>query len=202
MKFNLPTKLTFLRLVLSLIVIFILVFPFYRIGIEFPTFLYKNILIDLKVIIAGVIFVGAAITDYFDGELARKYKQVTDFGKFIDAIADKVLVDSVLIIFAGLGFINVIIPVIIIVRDIIVDAIRMLASSNGKVVSAKYLGKIKTACLMIGIVLTFFYNLPFEIWGIRVSDFFLYFGTIMSIISMFDYYNSNKKIIFSEFIKN
>lgn len=202
MKFNLPTKLTFLRLILSLIVIFLLVFPFYRIGIEFPTFLFKNILIDLKNIIAGVIFVGAAITDYFDGKLARKYKQVTDFGKFVDAIADKVLVNSVLIIFAGLGFIDVIIPVVIIIRDIVVDAIRMLASNKGKVISARYLGKIKTASLMIGLVLTFFYNLPFEIWSIRVSDFFLYFGMIMAIISMFDYYNLNKKIIFSEFERN
>lgn len=202
MKFNLPTKLTFLRLILSLIVIFLLTFPFYRIGIEFPTFLFKNILIDLKNIIAGVIFVGAAITDYFDGKLARKYKQVTDFGKFVDAIADKVLVNSVLIIFAGLGFIDVIIPVVIIIRDIVVDAIRMLASNKGKVISARYLGKIKTASLMIGLVLTFFYNLPFEIWGIRVSDFFLYFGMIMAIISMFDYYNLNKKVIFSEFERN
>lgn len=202
MKFNLPTKLTFLRIILSLIVIFILIFPFYRIGIEFPTFLYKNILIDLKNIIAGILFIGAAVTDYFDGKLARKYKQVTDFGKFIDAIADKVLVNSVLIIFAGLGFIDIIIPVVVIVRDIVVDAIRMLASTKGRVISAKYLGKIKTASLMIGLVLTFFYNLPFEIWSISVSDFFLYFGTIMSIISMFDYYNSNKKIIFSEFEKN
>lgn len=202
MKFNLPTKLTFLRLILSLIVIFLLTFPFYRIGIEFPTFLFKNILIDLKNIIAGVIFVGAAITDYFDGKLARKYKQVTDFGKFVDAIADKVLVNSVLIIFAGLGFIDVIIPVVIIIRDIVVDAIRMLASNKGKVISARYLGKIKTASLMIGLVLTFFYNLPFEIWGIRVSDFFLYFGMLMAIISMLDYYNLNKKIIFSEFEKN
>lgn len=198
MKFNLPTKLTFLRLILSLIIIIILVFPFYRVGIEFPTFLYKNILIDLKNIIAGIIFIGATITDYFDGKIARKYKLVTDFGKFLDAIADKVLVNSVLIIFAGLGFINIVIPVIVITRDIVVDAIRMLASSKGKVVSARYLGKIKTATLMIGIVLTFFYNLPFEIWSIRISDFFLYFGSIMSLISMIDYYNQNKKIIFSE----
>lgn len=202
MKFNLPTKLTFLRLILSLIVIFILTFPFYRVGIEFPTFLYKNILIDLKNIIAGILFVGAALTDYFDGKIARKYRQVTDFGKFIDAIADKILVNSVLIIFAGLGFIDIIIPVIVVIRDIIVDAIRMLASSKGKVISARYLGKIKSASLMIGIVLTFFYNLPFEIWSISVSDFFLYFGMIMSIVSMFEYYNLNKKILFSEFEKN
>ena len=202
MKFNLPTKLTFLRLVLSIIVIILLTFPFYRIGVEFPTFLFRNILVDLKNIIAGVIFTFAALTDYFDGELARKNNQVTDFGKFIDAIADKVLVNSVLIIFAGLGLIDTIIPVIVVVRDVVVDAIRMLASNKGKVQAARMLGKIKAACLMIGIVLTFFYNLPFEIWGIKVSDFFLYFGTIMSLLSMCEYYSLNKKIIFSEFEKN
>ena len=140
--------------------------------------------------------------DGLDGYLARKNNQVTDFGKFIDAIADKVLVNSVLIIFAGLGLIDTIIPVIVVVRDVVVDAIRMLASNKGKVQAARMLGKIKAACLMIGIVLTFFYNLPFEIWGIKVSDFFLYFGTIMSLISMCEYYSLNKKIIFSEFEKN
>lgn len=202
MKFNLPTKLTFLRLILSIIVIVLLTFPFYRIGVEFPTFLYKNILIDLKNIIAGIIFMFASITDYFDGKIARANNQVTDFGKFVDAIADKVLVNSVLIIFAGIGLIDTIIPVVVIVRDIVVDAIRMLASTKGKVMPARAFGKIKTACLMIGIVLTFFYNLPFEVWGISVSEFFLYFGTIMSLISMGEYYSLNKKIIFSEFQKN
>ncbi len=201
MKFNLPTKLTFARLVLSLSVIILLVFPFYRIGIEFPTFLFRNILINIKYIIAGFIFMIAALTDYFDGMLARKNNEVTDFGKFIDAIADKVLVNSVLIIFAAIGFISPIIPVVIVVRDIIVDAIRMLAAGSGKVQQAKSLGKIKAASLMIGIVLTFFYNLPFELWNIKISEFFLYFGTIMSIVSLGEYYRLNKKIIFKEFEK-
>ena len=131
--------------------------------------------------------------------MARKNKQITDFGKFSDAIADKVLVNSVLIIFASQGFIPAIVPVVIICRDIIVDAIRMNVAGKGIVQAAKMSGKIKTACLMIGIVLTFFYNLPFEIWGLQISKFFIYFGTLMSIISMFEYYNLNKKALFSEF---
>lgn len=75
----------------------------------------------------------------------------------------------------------------------------MICANNGKVQAAKLSGKIKTATLMIGIILTFFYNLPFQIWGYRVSDFFLYFGTIMSIVSMCEYYYLNKKMIFLEF---
>lgn len=198
-KFNLPTKLTFVRLILSLVIIILLIFPFYRVGVNFPQFLFRNILIDLRYLISGVLFIIASITDYYDGKLARKNNEVTNFGKLVDAIADKVLVNSVLIIFACQGFISAVVPVVIIVRDIIVDAIRMVCANNGKVQAAKLSGKIKTATLMVGVILTFFYNLPFQIWGYRVSDFFLYFGTIMSVVSMFEYYNLNKKIIFQEF---
>lgn len=199
MKFNVPTKLTFLRLVLSLLIIILLLFPFYRIGFGFKTFLFHDILIDVRYILCGVIFIFASFTDYLDGYLARKNKEVTDFGKFSDAIADKVLVNSVLIIFASFGFIPAIVPVVIVVRDIVVDAIRMNVAGKGVVQAAKLSGKIKTACLMIGITLTFFYNLPFEVFGLQISKFFIYFGTLMSIVSMIEYYNLNKKALFSEF---
>ena len=202
MKFNLPTKLTFLRLALSIVIIFLLLFPFYRIGIEFKTFLYHDILIDTRYIMCGVIFIIASFTDYLDGKLARKYNQVTDFGKFTDSIADKVLVNSVLIIFASQGYIPATVPVIIIVRDIIVDAIRMNAATKGTVQAARMSGKIKAACLMIGIILTFFYNLPFELFGLQISKFFLYFGSLMSLVSMVEYYNLNKKLLYSEFETN
>ena len=194
MKFNLPTKLTFLRLVLSLIIIILLLFPFYRFGIEFPSFLYHNILVDLRYIIAGILFVFASYTDYLDGKMARKNNQVTEFGKFIDAIADKVLVNSVLVIFAAHGFIPAIVPVIIVTRDIIVDAIRMTCANKGKVIAAKTSGKIKTAAMMSGVVLTFFYNLPFECFNLRVADFLIYFATIMSIVSMIEYFQVCKSI--------
>lgn len=199
MKFNVPTKLTFLRLILAVLIIVLLLFPFYRVGFEFKTFLYHSILIDVRYVLCGFIFIIASFTDYLDGYLARKNKQVTDFGKFSDAIADKVLVNSVLIIFASQGFIPAVIPVIVIVRDIIVDAIRMNAAGKGNVQAAKMSGKIKAACLMIGIILTFFYNLPFELFGLQISKFFLYFGTLMSLVSMVEYYNSNKKLLYSEF---
>ena len=199
MKFNVPTKLTFLRLILALLIIILLLFPFYRIGFEFKTFLYHSILIDVRYILCGLIFIIASFTDYLDGYIARKKKQVTNFGKFSDAIADKVLVNSVLIIFASQGFIPAIVPVVIIVRDIVVAAIRMNVAEKGVVQAAKMSGKIKTASLMIGIILTFFYNLPFELLGFQVSKFFLYFGTLMSLVSMIEYYNLNKKLLYSEF---
>ena len=192
---NTPTKLTFLRIILTIVMIIILIFPFYLVGFNFPQYEVGGIYIRLEYIIAGIVFIIASLTDFLDGYLARKNNQVTDLGKMLDAIADKALVNSALIIFAYKGFIPVAIPVIIIFRDTIVDAIKMQASSKGKVVAAIKSGKIKTASMMVGLVLTFFYNLPFEFWNIRVADFLIYFATIMSIISMIEYFNLNKKLI-------
>ena len=104
----------------------------------------------------------------------------------------------VLIILATTNFIPAIIPVVIVLRDIVVNAIKMEAAGRGKVVAAIGSGKLKTAALMTGISLAFFYNLPFELMNIRVSDFLLYFATIMSIISMIEYFNMNKKLIFDK----
>lgn len=196
---NLPNKITISRIILSFVVIIILLFPFDTAGIEFPKlFVDEAIVIDLKYIIAGILFIIASLTDFVDGRLARKYNMVTDFGKMLDAIADKILVNSVLIILASSGFISPIIPVVIIVRDSIVNSIKMIAGSKGNVVAAIKSGKIKTACLMTGIVLTLFYNLPFEIWNIKVSDALLIIACIFSITSAIQYYSMNKKYIFSD----
>lgn len=193
---NLPTKITVSRIILSIFLIIFLVFPFYQIGIDFPNYLIKGIKIDLKYIIAGIIFIIASLTDFLDGYLARKNNMVTNTGKMLDAIADKLLVNSVLIIFAGSGLVNPIVPVVFVARDIVVNAIKMEAASQGKVVAAIKSGKIKTAAQMIGTTLIFFYNLPFELINIRVDLFLIYFATIMSIFSMIEYFNLNKKILF------
>ena len=194
---NTPTKLTFLRIILSIVMIIILLFPFYEIGLEFPRILIGGIYVKLEYFIAGGIFVIASLTDFLDGYLARKNHQVTDLGKMLDAIADKVLVNSALIILAVKGLIPVLIPVVIIFRDTVVDAVKMEAASKGTVVAAIMSGKIKTATMMTGLVLTFFYNLPFEMWNIRVNDFLLYFAMIMSIISMIEYFKANWSLIMS-----
>lgn len=194
---NLPNKITLSRIILSFIIIIILLLPFDAIGLEIPKlFIDERVVIDLKYIIVGILFIIASLTDFVDGKLARKYNMVTDFGKMLDAIADKVLVNSVLIILAATGFISPIIPVVIVVRDSIVNSIKMIAGNKGNVVAAISTGKIKTACLMTGIVLTLFYNLPFELFNIRVSDALLIIACVFSIISAVQYYNLNKQFIF------
>ena len=194
---NLPTKITVFRLILTVILIILLCFPFYDIGLQFPTF---NVLggVSLHYIIAGVIFVVASLTDFFDGYLARKNNQVTNTGKMLDAIADKALVNSVLIILAGQNMIPTIIPVIIVLRDIVVNAIKMEAAGRGRVVAAIGSGKLKTATLMVGTTLVFFYNVPFEFINISLAQFLLYVATVLSIISAIQYFNMNKALIFGK----
>ena len=197
---NLPTKLSVLRIILTIVMIAFLIFPFHEIGINFPSYDVEGVsqAVDLKVILAGIVFVIASLTDFLDGYLARKNNQVTDRGKMLDAIADKILVNSALIILASLKFFPVIIPVLIVMRDTIVDVIKMEAGNKGKVVAAIKSGKIKTACMMIGLTLVFIYNLPFEMWGIHLGLFLVYFATLMSVISGIQYWRLNKNIIITD----
>lgn len=191
---NLPNKITMVRIFLAVILLVLLIFPFNLCGIEFPTYqVFGSITISLQYIIAGVIFLVAAMSDFVDGNLARKHNLVTDFGKVMDAIADKVLVNGVLIVLACNGLINVAIPVIVITRDIFVDSIKMVAGSKGKAVGASILGKLKTICMMTGLTLVFFYNLPFELLNIDVANGLLYVATVLSIISGIQYYQVNKE---------
>lgn len=191
---NLPNKITMGRIVLSIMLLILLVFPFSLCGIDFPKYeLFGTISVDLKYIIGGVIFLIASLTDFIDGNIARKRNLVTDFGKVMDAIADKVLVNGVLVVLACNGVINEIIPVIIITRDIFVDSIKMVAGSKGKAVGASILGKIKTICMMSGLTLTFFYNIPFELINLDVANGLLYIACVLSIISGVQYYLVNKE---------
>lgn len=193
---NLPTKITVARLVLTVFIILLLCIPFSLFGVVFPTYDVNGVVVDIRYIIAGVLFVIASLTDFLDGYLARKYNQVTDTGKMLDAIADKVLVNPILVILAAAKFIPAIVPVIIIARDELVNAIKMEAASKGKVVAAIKSGKLKTASMMIGMTLVFFHNLPFEFFNIRVDLGFLFFACIMSVISAWQYFSLNKNIIF------
>ncbi len=196
---NLPNRITLARILMAAVIIVILVLPFDMLGIKVPQFfINEKLVVDLRYIVAGVLFIIASLTDFVDGHIARSRNLVTDFGKMIDAIADKVLVNSILIILAASGVIHPIIPVIIVVRDSVVNSIKMIAGSKGKVVAAIKSGKLKTACLMTGIALTLFYNIPFEFINLRVADFLLFIATILSIYSGIQYYVMNKDLIFEE----
>lgn len=196
---NLPNKITTGRIILSILLLIFLIFPFDQVGLNFPIYLiHGTVKISLKYIIAGIVFIVAALTDFIDGKLARSKNLVTDYGKVMDAIADKVLVNGILIVLAYSGFISVIIPVVIITRDTIVDSIKMVAGRNGKVVAASFIGKAKTMTMMIGITLILFNNLPFELIGFRLADILIIIATILSVISGCQYFLVNKEFILKD----
>ncbi|MDE6284869.1 MAG: CDP-diacylglycerol--glycerol-3-phosphate 3-phosphatidyltransferase, partial [Bacilli bacterium] len=140
-KLNLPSKITVARIILSVIILVMLLIPWYSLGIAWPTYLVGNTTVDLKYIVVGILFVIASASDFLDGYIARKYNLVTDFGKVADAIADKILVNGLLIVLAYERIISIVIPVVIITRDIIVDSCKMISGNKGKVVGASILGK-------------------------------------------------------------
>lgn len=186
---NLANKLTLSRIILTFIILFILLFPWQDLGISLPTFLVMGkVLVDSKYLVAGFLFVIASVTDYLDGEVARKSKKTSDFGAIMDAIADKILVNGVLIVLAYNGFISVLIPIIIVIRDVFIDALRVGAASKKVIIKASKWGKVKTVCMLTGISLMLFYNLPFEIWGIYLAEILIDVATVLSIASGILYY--------------
>ena len=198
-KMNLPNKITITRIILSVILLVFLMIPWDQLGVSFATYTVAGkIIVDIKYIIAGIIFLIASTTDFLDGNIARKKNLVTDFGKVMDAIADKFLVNGILIIMAYNGFIPVAIPVIIITRDTFVDSIKMASGAKGKVVGASIAGKVKTICMMVGLTLLLFYNLPFEMFGFRLDMILIYAATILSVYSGCEYYFKAKDLIFKE----
>ena len=212
---NTPTKITFARIiaiVLMIITLFVLsVIPNWQ-TIEIPT-----TGINLVFLIIFVFFVLASFTDYLDGHLARKNNQVTDLGKFLDPVADKLLINSLVIfliapsIFAPyipgelnqVGF-NVWCAIILVARDIVVDALRFIAANKGKVISANIFGKLKTVLEMVAIGVVLLNGFPFRYFdaswpvGLRIADFLVYLATAASLISGIIYVVQNRHVFKEE----
>ena len=182
-KKSIPNILTIVRIILAVFtILFVCIYKFW------PTKAFSYMFNDIPItyILAGVFFVIASITDLLDGYLARKYNWISNFGKLWDPIADKILINGVLIGLAVNGSVPVFIPIIMICRDIIVDASRMYASTKGKVVAANIWGKLKTVFQMIAIILILFSfcivynNLVFYY---LVQNLFLLVATVFSVVS-------------------
>ena len=194
-KMNLPNKLTMMRIALAIIILCLLGLPWQYFNITWPTYILGGrVILKLNYLISALLFIIASLTDLFDGKIARKYNMVTDFGKVMDAIADKVLVNGVLIILAYNHDISVIIPVIIVLRDTCVDAIKMVSGNNGKVVAASMAGKVKTACMMTGIALVLLGNIPFEFFNIAIDQGIILVAVCLSIYSGIEYYLNHKEL--------
>jgi CDP-diacylglycerol--glycerol-3-phosphate 3-phosphatidyltransferase len=174
---NLPNKITIFRV--ALIPVFVL-------------FMLMDRIPGGKYIAAGV-FVIAALSDFLDGYIARKHKLVTNFGKFMDPIADKLLVCSALICFVELHLLPSWIVIIIIARDFIINGFRLIASDNGVVVAASKWGKLKTNIQMIMSVMLII-NLDFPFINI-LEQIMIYFALILTVVSLVDYIIKNRQVL-------
>ena len=175
---NLPNKLTLFRVILIPFFVFFLLAPYFN-G-------YGNY-------IAVAIFIIASLTDFLDGKIARKYNLVTNFGKFMDPLADKLLVCSALICLISLGRIPSWVVIIIIAREFIISGFRLIASDNGVVIAASYWGKFKTASQMI-MVIVLVLNLPGSVFSV-IGTVLIYVSLALTVISLIDYIVKNKDVL-------
>ncbi|MBS3991929.1 MAG: CDP-diacylglycerol--glycerol-3-phosphate 3-phosphatidyltransferase [Erysipelothrix sp.] len=192
---NLPNKLSLFRMGLIPLIVLIKVFPYAQFNYVVPVFDFGGYSLSLLNIVILVLFVIASLTDYVDGYIARKYNLITTFGKFIDPIADKLLVTTMFILFAVDGIVPIVVVLIMLWRDILVDGLRMIASSEGIVMSAGYLGKLKTVLQMLAIIVILLNNLPFEMIAFPMANFLLWFALVASVLSGISYFIQGKAVL-------
>lgn len=203
---NIPTKITVSRIALVAIMLLGLFVLEFIPNLAVPV--YGDTGINLVYLICCVIFIIAALTDKVDGDLARKWHQVTDLGKFLDPVADKLLVDSMLIYLMlphfGQGLaIPAYCVIVMILRDLVVDSLRFIAAGKGKVLAANIFGKIKTVCQMVAIPVVLLNGWPFVYfdanWGAgRIALILIYIATLASLLSGIIYVVQNLSVLKEE----
>lgn len=173
-KMNLPNKLTMLRIILIPAFIIVLMLGYYY--------------------ISAAIFVIASATDALDGHIARKYNLITNFGKIMDPLADKLLVVSALICLVELGDVAGWMVIVILAREFTITGLRTVAAAQGIVIAAGWSGKVKTVLQMIAVILLLLQNWPFSLIDIPFADIVLWAAVIMTIISGAEYIAKNKSV--------
>ena len=186
-------KLTITRIVLLVLIILFLLFPFDTAGISMPKlFINELLVVDIKYLIAGVLFLFAVLTVLLFNINTKK--SVSNKDKLLSEVSNKVLINSTLVTLSSQGFINPIIPVILIIRDTIMSSFK----TNFEI--KRIIQKIQDTFLILGITLTLFYNLPFELigHGVDIATVLLLVATVLSVYSGIQYYSLNKDLLFKE----
>ncbi|WP_019414857.1 CDP-diacylglycerol--glycerol-3-phosphate 3-phosphatidyltransferase [Paenisporosarcina sp. TG20] len=187
---NIPNQITVSRVIMiPIFVIFMLVdFGWGDVAILGTT-------LPVEHIIGAIIFIIAAVTDFIDGYYARKHNLVTNMGKFLDPLADKLLVSAALIILVELGFAPAWVVIIIISREFAVTGLRLILAEEGEVVSAKQLGKIKMWTQIVAISALLLHNIIFEMFSIPFASIMLYVSLFFTVWSGWDYFYSNRRVL-------
>ncbi len=187
---NLPNKITVSRIVLIPIFIIFMVVDF-----GLGSFAIGGTILSVEQLIGALLFIIAAATDWFDGHLARKHNLVTNMGKFLDPLADKLLVSAALIILVELGSAASWIVIIIISREFAVTGLRLILAGGGEVVAANQLGKIKTATQLVAIASLLLNNIFFEAINFPFGSIMLYIALFFTIWSGADYFYKNRRVL-------
>lgn len=192
---NLPNKLTFSRLLLIPVFVLLTAIPF-----DWGVVELLGSEINIAILLAAIIFIVASITDWLDGYIARRDNLVTNFGKFADPLADKLLVASALIMLVELGLAPAWVVVIIIAREFAVTGLRLLlVEQGGTVLAAAWPGKIKTVTQILAIIFLLVNDFPFAWTGIPVGTIFLYVSLAFTIYSGFDYFYNARHLFKDSF---
>lgn len=187
---NLPNQLTVLRIIMIPIFILVLVLP-----IDLGTLTVGTTQLENTHLIAAIIFAAASITDWLDGKIARSRDLVTNFGKFADPLADKMLVMTAFIMLVELDKAPGWVVSIIVCRELAVTGLRLLlVEQSGEVMAAAWPGKIKTATQMVAIIFLFLNNIPFSMIGLPIDQIMLYLCLIFTIYSGVDYFIKNTNV--------
>ena len=189
---NLPNKITTFRLICVFIIDALILIPF-ETFCDVP--IIPSLNISLIYLIVLILFILASFSDFLDGYIARKYNMVTNYGKFMDPIADKLLVNSLFILLTQYGPLKIpaIIPLVMVARDIIVDVMRMLAMEQGKVVAANIFGKMKTVTQMVALIFVLLNDWPFSLLNLNfsISIIICYIAMAISLLSGIIYIINN-----------
>ncbi|MET3682202.1 CDP-diacylglycerol--glycerol-3-phosphate 3-phosphatidyltransferase [Alkalibacillus flavidus] len=183
---NIPNKITLSRLFLIPIFIVLLVVPF-----NWGTIDIGDYQLPIAHLIAGVLFIIASLTDWLDGYYARKYNLVTNMGKFLDPLADKLLVSGALICLVELGMAPAWIVIIIVSREFAVTGLRLVASGEGVVLAASQMGKLKTTLQIGSAAFLILHHFPFSYIGFPIGTVLLYLAGLVTVISGYDYFKKN-----------
>lgn len=181
---NLPNKLTIVRLIVIPFFLLLMILP-----LHWGVVTFLGATVPVAQLIAALLFIAASITDNLDGRIARKHHLVTNFGKFTDPLADKLLVMTAFIVMTGSGVVPAWVTTVIIWRELAVTGLRLLiVEQNGQVLAAKMPGKIKTTTQFIAIIFLLLNNVIFAYWGIPFGQIMLYICLFFTVYSGIDYF--------------
>ncbi|MGG2014512.1 CDP-diacylglycerol--glycerol-3-phosphate 3-phosphatidyltransferase [Bacillus sp. S10(2024)] len=186
---NLPNKITVSRICLIPIFLIIMLVPF-----DWGVYTIGDVELPIQHLVGALVFIIASATDWIDGHYARKHNLVTNLGKFLDPLADKLLVSAALITLVDLHYVATWMAVVIISREFAVTGLRLVLAGTGEVAAAKMPGKIKMWMQVIAISAYLLHDVPFNLINVPIADISIWVALIFTIISGWDYFWKNRGV--------